>query len=54
MTQGMQWGIFSLLAILFPVLGGMGAFFLFLATRAARFSRIDPQARELNLIDDKD
>jgi|TARA_B100001094_G_C18093851_1_gene751922 hypothetical protein len=33
MTQGMRWGIATLLFILIPVLGGVGGFFIFLFRR---------------------
>lgn len=35
MAQGMNWGIFSLLAVVVAVLGGVAAFFVFLARRSA-------------------
>ena len=35
MAQGMNWGIFSLLGVIGLVLGGVVAFFIFLARRAA-------------------
>jgi hypothetical protein len=35
MAQGMNWGIFSLLAVVVVVLGGVAAFFVFLARRSA-------------------
>jgi hypothetical protein len=35
MAQGMNWGIFSLLAVIGVVLGGVAAFFIYLARRAA-------------------
>jgi maltodextrin utilization protein YvdJ len=35
MTQGMNWGIFSMLAIIGLVLGGVAAFFIYLARRSA-------------------
>jgi hypothetical protein len=33
MTQGMRWGLATLLFILIPVLGGVGGFFIFLFRR---------------------
>jgi len=36
LAAGMNWGIFSLLACIGCVLGGVGAFFFFLGRRAAR------------------
>ena len=43
MAQGMNWGIFTLLVVIVGVLGGVAAFFVFLARRAAsgRASRTD-------------
>jgi hypothetical protein len=35
MAQGMNWGIFSLLGVIGLVLGGVIAFFVYLARRAA-------------------
>ena len=35
MAQGMNWGIFSLLAVVLSVLGGIGGFFIFLARKSA-------------------
>src|SRR2546423_15389740 len=35
MAQGMNWGIFSLLAVIVSVLGGIGGFFIFLARKSA-------------------
>ncbi len=35
LAQGMNWGIVSLLAVIVAVLGGVAAFFVFLARRAA-------------------
>ena len=38
LAAGMNWGIFSLLAVIVPVLGGFAAFFIYLARRAASTS----------------
>jgi hypothetical protein len=38
LAQGMNWGIFSLLGVIVPVLGGIAAFFIFMARRAAAVS----------------
>jgi hypothetical protein len=38
LAQGMNWGIFSLLGVIVPVLGGIAAFFVFLARKAAAVS----------------
>ena len=35
MAQGMNWGIFSLLGVIVTVLGGVAAFFVYLARRSA-------------------
>jgi hypothetical protein len=35
LATGMNWGIFSLLAVVVPVLGSIAAFFFFMARRAA-------------------
>jgi hypothetical protein len=35
MAQGMNWGIFSMLAFIGVVLGGVAAFFIYLARRSA-------------------
>jgi hypothetical protein len=35
MAQGMNWGIFSLLAVIVSVLGGITGFFIFLARKSA-------------------
>ena len=36
LAQGMNWGIFSLLAVVICVLGGIAAFFIYLARKAAK------------------
>ena len=38
MAQGMNWGIVSLLAVIAVVLGGVAAFFIYLARRSAAMS----------------
>jgi hypothetical protein len=38
MAQGMNWGILSLLGIIVTVLGGVAAFFISLARKAAQFA----------------
>ncbi len=35
MAQGMNWGIFTLLGVIVAVLGGVAAFFVYLARRSA-------------------
>jgi hypothetical protein len=46
MARGMNWGIFSLLGVIVLVLGGVAAFFVYLARRAASLAaepvRLDP------------
>ena len=36
MAQGMNWGIFSLLAVIVPMLGLIASFFVFLAKKSAQ------------------
>src|SRR5439155_26507070 len=38
MSKGLVWGIFSLMAVVIPVLGGIGGFFIYLASRSASIS----------------
>ncbi len=38
MAQGMNWGIFSLLAVILPMLGAIAGFFIFMAKKAARLA----------------
>jgi len=38
MAKGMNWGIFTLLAVVVSVLGGIAGFFVFLARRSANVS----------------
>ncbi len=42
MAAGMNWGIFSLLTVVVLVLGGVVAFFVYLARRAATVAAADP------------
>lgn len=42
MAAGMNWGIFSLLTVVVFVLGGVAAFFVYLARRAATVAVVDP------------
>jgi len=44
LALGMNWGIFSLLAVVVFVLGGIAAFFVYLAKRAAATSSDDAAA----------
>ena len=36
MASGMNWGIFSLLAVIVSVLGGVASFFIYLARKSAK------------------
>jgi hypothetical protein len=38
MASGMNWGIFSLLAVIVSVLGGVASFFIYLARKSAKFA----------------
>ncbi len=40
MAQGMNWGILSLLGIIVLVLGGVAAFFVYLAKRSAALAAV--------------
>ena len=40
LAQGMNWGILSLLGVIVSVLGGVAAFFVFLARRSALLERL--------------
>ncbi len=42
LTKGMAWGIMSLLAIIGCVLGGLAAFFIYLARKAAAAQIAEP------------
>lgn len=42
MAQAMNWGIFSLLAVIVMVLVGVAAFFVFLVKRAAKLAAAQP------------
>ena len=44
MARGMNWGIFSLLAVIVPMLGLIAGFFLFLARKAAQTSAASEQS----------
>jgi hypothetical protein len=48
LAQGMNWGIFSLLAVVGLVLGSVGTFFVFLAKKSAAASADAPAAPEKN------
>jgi heme/copper-type cytochrome/quinol oxidase subunit 2 len=43
MAKGMNWGIFSLLAVVVVVLGGVAAFFVYLARRASAQPLPEPE-----------
>lgn len=38
MAKGMNWGIFSLLAVIVPMLVAIASFFVFLARKSAQFA----------------
>jgi hypothetical protein len=42
MAHGLNWGIASLLGVVVPVLGGIAAFFIFIANKAAPASKLPP------------
>ena len=42
LAQGLNWGILSLLAVVVPVLGGIGLFFIFIAKKAAAAAKLPP------------
>jgi hypothetical protein len=42
LARGMNWGIFSLLAVVVFVLSGFATFFIYLARRAARTAAAEP------------
>jgi len=42
LAHGLNWGILSLLGVVAPVLGGIAAFFIFIAKRAASVSKVPP------------
>jgi hypothetical protein len=44
LAQGMNWGIFSLLGVIVSVLGGIAAFFIYLARKAAQTATNAPDA----------
>ena len=44
MAQGMNWGIFSLLAVIVPMLGLIAGFFVFLARKAAQAAAASEQS----------
>jgi hypothetical protein len=44
MAHGLNWGILSLLAVVVPVLGGIAAFFFFIARKAAVASKLPTAA----------
>ena len=44
LAQGMNWGIFSLLAVIVTVLGGIATFFIYLARKSARTQSSAPDA----------
>jgi hypothetical protein len=44
MAKGLNWGIFSLLAVVAPVLGGIAAFFIYLARKSALAAQTSTEA----------
>ena len=44
LASGMNWGIFSLLAVIVPVLGGVAGFFIYLARKSTRTGAVEPSA----------
>ncbi|MEO7678690.1 MAG: hypothetical protein ABIV39_18195 [Verrucomicrobiota bacterium] len=44
MAQGMNWGIFSLLAIIVPLLAVIAGFFVFLAKKSAQVAAASEQS----------
>jgi hypothetical protein len=51
MAKGMNWGIFSLLAVIAVVLGGVTSFFVFLAKKSASVSAASVAAAMVESID---
>lgn len=47
LAQGMNWGIFSLLAVVICVLGGIASFFIYLARKSARTPVVLPDGEML-------
>jgi hypothetical protein len=47
LAEGMNWGIFSLLAIVVCVLGGIAGFFVFLAKKSAAVSAAQASSGQL-------
>lgn len=47
LAQGMNWGIFSLLAVVVCVLGGIASFFIYLARKSARTPVVMPDGELL-------
>ncbi len=45
MADGMNWGIFTLMGVIVPVLGGFGAFFIYLIHRSETLAK----TAELNI-----
>jgi hypothetical protein len=43
MAKGMNWGIFSLLAVILPMLMGIAGFFVFLAKKSAQVASATPE-----------
>jgi hypothetical protein len=52
MAKGMNWGIFSLLAVILPMLMGIAGFFVFLAKKSAQVASVAPATPEQILKND--
>ena len=50
LAQGMNWGIFALLAVVLTVLSGVVAFFIFIARRAATASEETPLSQPVESV----
>lgn len=48
MAQGMNWGIFSLLAVVVTMLSGIAGFFVFLAKKSAHAASVSQPISESN------
>jgi hypothetical protein len=50
LAHGLNWGILSLLGVVMPVLGGIAAFFIFIAKKAAAASTLPPSDSSSNSV----
>ena len=46
LAEGMNWGIFTLLIVVVMVLGGIGAFFIYLARRSSALAAVPTSLSE--------